>query len=256
MFGSTEIAKEAVMSELLELAKKAWGIEKAVVENPTEIGGVHIDSFQCDKFYVIGNLLYTTTGEIEAHTEELASVRDHLIGCYMDCGMFGADFDNAGKIHTNLIIRMMMSQTEIFKDKVVLDAGAGDGVLAMTAARLGAKKVYAVEREPGWFKLLEVMIPANGFANIEPINSSFAKIEQVPGFEEIDIVLANLQLSGKYEGRNWHGFLAGKVEPSHYFLGGLRYVDANPMPSGIFQNSTPAAYDWMMERSEGIIFSK
>ena len=49
------------------------------------------------------------------------------------------------KVRTEAYQRAIMNNPEDFKDKVVLDIGAGTGVLSMFAAKAGAKHVYAIE---------------------------------------------------------------------------------------------------------------
>ncbi len=50
-------------------------------------------------------------------------------------------------------------------DDVVLDIGTGTGLLAMMAARAGARHVYACEMEPNLADLARLVIEANGFAS-------------------------------------------------------------------------------------------
>lgn len=48
-------------------------------------------------------------------------------------------------VRTNTYQRAMLSNTADFNGKVVLDVGAGSGILSFFAIQAGAKRVYAVE---------------------------------------------------------------------------------------------------------------
>lgn len=48
-------------------------------------------------------------------------------------------------IRTGKYFEAIMGNREQFKDRTVLDLGAGSGVLSIFAAKAGARKVYAVE---------------------------------------------------------------------------------------------------------------
>ena len=48
-------------------------------------------------------------------------------------------------IRTSTYQRAMLNNCADFQDKVVLDVGAGSGILSFFAAQAGAKKVYAIE---------------------------------------------------------------------------------------------------------------
>lgn len=63
------------------------------------------------------------------------------------------------------------------KGDVVMDVGSGSGVLAMLAARAGARRVYAVERT-GAIALVKEHVKANGLEGIvEPIRADLADLD-------------------------------------------------------------------------------
>ncbi|HVV83629.1 MAG TPA: methyltransferase domain-containing protein [Kofleriaceae bacterium] len=73
---------------------------------------------------------------------------------------------------------------------VVLDIGSGTGVLALLAARAGARKVYAVERT-GAIELVRLHARANGKADaIVPIAADLADVDALP--ERPRVVVAEL----------------------------------------------------------------
>ena len=57
-----------------------------------------------------------------------------------------------------------MNNRRCFQDKVVLDVGTGSGILAIFAAKAGAKKVYAVEATD-MAKMAKQLVDHNGLGD-------------------------------------------------------------------------------------------
>lgn len=78
----------------------------------------------------------------------------------------------------------------VSKGDVVVDMGTGSGILAMLAAKAGAKKVYAVEIDPNNIKTLRSTFKKNGFDNvIEVIEGSILEV-LLP--EKVDVVIGEM----------------------------------------------------------------
>lgn len=73
---------------------------------------------------------------------------------------------------------------------VVLDAGAGSGILAFFAAEAGAKKVYAVEVDPALCGRLRANAELNGLGSIVEVICSDVRDVRVP--ETVDVVVAEM----------------------------------------------------------------
>jgi len=92
------------------------------------------------------------------------------------------------QIRTNAYRNAIENNPETFKDKIVLDIGAGTGILSIFAARAGAKHVYAVENAEIAFFAREI-IKNNGFEDkITVLKGKMEELElPVP---KVDIIIS------------------------------------------------------------------
>lgn len=73
---------------------------------------------------------------------------------------------------------------------VVLDAGAGSGILAFFAAQAGARKVYAVEVDEALCDRLRINAERNGLGSVVEVICSDVRDLTLPG--QVDVVLAEM----------------------------------------------------------------
>ncbi|XP_076343643.1 histone-arginine methyltransferase CARMER-like isoform X2 [Tachypleus tridentatus] len=90
-------------------------------------------------------------------------------------------------IRTSTYQRAILSNVEDFKDKVVLDVGAGSGILSFFAIQAGAKKVYAVEAS-SMAKHAETLVYNNKVS--EKIVLIPGKIEEISLPEMVDTIIS------------------------------------------------------------------
>lgn len=92
------------------------------------------------------------------------------------------------EVRTKSYLKAIEQNRHLFQDKIVLDVGAGLGILSMFAARAGAKKVYAVECS-GIAEQCKLIIEANGYKDI--IEVFHGKMEDIIlPVENVDIILS------------------------------------------------------------------
>jgi histone-arginine methyltransferase CARM1 len=90
-------------------------------------------------------------------------------------------------IRTSTYQRAILSNLEDFRDKVVLDVGAGSGILSFFAAQAGARKVYAVEAS-SMAKHAETLVETNKLS--DRIIVIPGKIEEIQLPEQVDIIIS------------------------------------------------------------------
>ncbi|KAH7280659.1 hypothetical protein KP509_36G007700 [Ceratopteris richardii] len=75
----------------------------------------------------------------------------------------------------------------LFKDKVVLDVGAGTGILSLFCAKTGAKHVYAVECSIMADTAIEI-VKANGYSNVVTVLKG--KVEEIELPSKVDVIIS------------------------------------------------------------------
>jgi type I protein arginine methyltransferase len=92
------------------------------------------------------------------------------------------------QVRTNAYRQAIEGNKDDFKDKIVLDIGAGTGILSIFAARAGAKHVYAIENAEIAFFAREI-IKKNGLE--DKITVLKGKMEEIElPVKEVDIIIS------------------------------------------------------------------
>uniref|UniRef100_A0A0K2UAB2 type I protein arginine methyltransferase n=1 Tax=Lepeophtheirus salmonis TaxID=72036 RepID=A0A0K2UAB2_LEPSM len=81
----------------------------------------------------------------------------------------------------------ILNNASLFKDKVVMDVGAGSGILSLFAAKAGAKRVYAVEAS-SISDPLKKIVELNGYGGVIQIVAGRAEDVEIP--EKVDIMIS------------------------------------------------------------------
>lgn len=79
---------------------------------------------------------------------------------------------------------------------IVLDSGTGSGILALMAARAGAKKVYAVEFDPFVAKIAVQNIARNGYEKVVEIMVGDIRTMHFPDNTVFDVVIMEMLTTG------------------------------------------------------------
>ncbi|XP_011502373.1 PREDICTED: histone-arginine methyltransferase CARMER [Ceratosolen solmsi marchali] len=90
-------------------------------------------------------------------------------------------------VRTSTYQRAILGNLSDFKDKVILDVGAGSGILSFFAAQAGAKRVYAVEAS-NMANHAKLLVTANSLSN--KIIVIAGKIEEIEIPELVDCIVS------------------------------------------------------------------
>ncbi|KAL6558540.1 Protein arginine N-methyltransferase 1.1 [Orobanche minor] len=91
-------------------------------------------------------------------------------------------------IRTKTYQNVIYKNSFLFKDKIVLDVGAGTGILSLFCAKVGAKHVYAVECS-SMADTAQEIIEHNGFSNV--ITVLKGKIEEIElPVAQVDVIIS------------------------------------------------------------------
>ncbi|XP_060209897.1 protein arginine N-methyltransferase 1.1-like isoform X2 [Lycium barbarum] len=91
-------------------------------------------------------------------------------------------------VRTKTYQNVIYKNSFLFKDKVVLDVGAGTGILSLFCAKVGAKHVYAIECS-SMADMAQEIVKQNGFSDV--ITVIKGKVEEIDlPVPQVDIIIS------------------------------------------------------------------
>ncbi|KAL3332242.1 hypothetical protein AABB24_032706 [Solanum stoloniferum] len=135
--------------------------------------------------------------EVEEDTSMCDPIDDSIVGSDKTSADYYFDSYSHFGIHEEMlkdVVRTKTYQNVIYKnsflikDKVVLDVGAGTGILSLFCAKVGAKHVYAIECS-SMADMVQEIVKLNGFSDV--ITVIKGKVEEIDlPVPKVDIIIS------------------------------------------------------------------
>lgn len=147
------------------------------------------------------------------------------------------------KIRTETYMNCILSNSDLFKDAIVLDVGCGTGILSLFAAKAGAKLVISVDMSDIVYNAMDIVI-RNGFeGKIEVLKG---RVEDITlPIEKVDIIISEWMgycllyesmLDSVLYARDKYLTQNGVLMPSHTSLHLVAISDINENQANFWKN--------------------
>ncbi|VVC42695.1 Hypothetical protein CINCED_3A009103 [Cinara cedri] len=158
-------------------------------------------------------------------------------------------------IRTSTYQKAVLINTIDFQDKVVLDVGAGSGILSFFSIQAGAKKVYAVEAS-SMAQHAQTLVDSNNLG--DKVSVIAGKIEEIELPEKVDVIISEPMGYMLYNERMLETYLhakkwlkpGGKMYPSKGDLHIAPFCD-----DALFMEQTNKASFWVQSCFHGVDLS-
>jgi len=115
------------------------------------------------------------------------------VAVYLDAGMaFGTGSHETTRLMARRLLEFSQQAGESFPERLIIDAGCGSGILAISAYCLGARHLYGFDRDPEAIKVSRENLLFNDLSP-EVIDFQEAGIEAGLAGRSADLILANIQ---------------------------------------------------------------
>ncbi|KAG6431718.1 hypothetical protein SASPL_109801 [Salvia splendens] len=146
---------------------------ETIEEVATESSNLDEDSTMCDR-------------EESLATGDDKTSADYYFDSYSHFGIHEEMLKDV--IRTKTYQNVIYKNSFLFKDKIVLDVGAGTGILSLFCAKAGAKHVYAVECS-SMASTAEEIVKLNGYSNVVTVLKG--KIEEIElPVAQVDVIIS------------------------------------------------------------------
>ncbi|CAH1393140.1 unnamed protein product [Nezara viridula] len=158
-------------------------------------------------------------------------------------------------VRTSTYQRAVLTNSEDFRDKIVLDVGAGSGILSFFAVQAGARRVYAVEAS-SMAQHAETLVAANNVH--DKIKVIAGKIEEIELPEMVDVIISEPMGYMLYNERMLETYLHAKkwLKPGGIMFPSKGDLHIAPfMDDALFMEQTSKASFWVQTCFHGVDLS-
>ena len=175
--------------EMLGLRKKLKEAEERAVLAEGSLSRAVSDLSACKK--EMRDLLLANASEHAENDNATLKASDKSIAYFESYAHHGIHEEMLrDEVRTQAYRDFIVKNSDIFKDKVVLDVGCGTGILSMFAASAGAKLVIAVDQSDIAYQAMDIIRENNLHEVITVIKEDAEQISLPKGIAKVDLIIS------------------------------------------------------------------
>ncbi|KAI0754475.1 S-adenosyl-L-methionine-dependent methyltransferase [Daedaleopsis nitida] len=184
-----DVPKSDAPQDLAMATRRIQALQRKLDQAKNDL--VYYRQFVSERLNLAGLIDEPSKAEGSSATHVSVPLRDddsHYFQSYAENDIHSVMIND--KVRTATYAKFILSNSQAFKDAIVLDVGCGTGILSLFAAKAGAKRVFAIDASDIAAKAEKIVKDNELDSVVTVIRGKVEDIKLPEGYDKVDIIVS------------------------------------------------------------------